>query len=65
MADVSTEFQRYMHDNPEAAQQLGKIISTLYSNPMKQSQVQPFLKQMFGIQEVDPSKTDALRKENM
>ena len=68
-APVETEtrevssFQRYV-ENPEVANQLMRILSNLYNRPMKISQVQPYLKEMFKVEEINPDLEDALRNEN-
>ena len=42
-AAVVSDFQKYMENNPDMANEIMKIVSTLYNTPMKISQVQPFL----------------------
>ena len=66
MADVkpTSEFMKYMSTNPEVSEQMMKILTTLYNNPMKVSEVQPFLQQMYGIEQYDPAQEDTIRGEN-
>lgn len=52
MADVTeakveernlSDFQRYIEENPQAAEKIMNILTNLYNNPMKVSYVQPHL----------------------
>ena len=42
-----------------------KIYANLYNTPMKPSQVQPYLQEMFNVQKHDPNLQDQLRSENL
>lgn len=42
-----------------------RILSNLYNRPMKISQVQPYLRQMFKVESIDPELEDELRAQNM
>ena len=67
MADVKhsqSEFMKYMADNSECSEQIMRIMTTLYNNPMKISEVQPFLQQMYGIEQYDPAQEDTIRTDN-
>lgn len=61
---ITSDFQRYMENNPEMSEQIMKIVSTLYNKPMKVSQVQQYLRDMFAVEEVNPDLEDSLRQEN-
>ena len=41
-----SEFKKYMETHPEGAEEIMKILVSLYNNPMKQSQIQPYLKEL-------------------
>ena len=43
----ASEFQKYLAANPELGQEMMKIIVELFNKPMKESEVQPHIKQMF------------------
>ena len=62
--DVS-DFHRYLINNPEMAQQIMTMLATLYNKPMKISQVQPYLRELYGVQMHPHGLEDKLRQENM
>jgi hypothetical protein len=43
MAEVSnpttSDFRKYMESNPDVSEQMMKILTTLYNNPMKEKEV--------------------------
>lgn len=41
-----------------------KILVSLYNNPMKQSEIQPYLKDLMKLQEVKDGQAAALKEEN-
>jgi hypothetical protein len=41
-----------------------KILVTLYNNPMKQSEIQPYLKELMKLQEVKDGQAASLKEEN-
>ena len=41
-----------------------KILVTLYNNPMKQSEIQPYLKDLMKLQEVKDGQAASLKEEN-
>ena len=59
-----SDFQKYMENNPDMANEIMKIVTTLYNTPMKISQVQPFLQQMYNVEKINPELEESLRQEN-
>ena len=53
-----SDFQRYIEQNPQAAEKLMEIMVNLYNYPMKVSQVQPHLHQMLNISTFEDGMTD-------
>jgi hypothetical protein len=41
-----------------------KIMVTMYNNPLKQSQIQDYLREFMQIEKVDPAMATQLRREN-
>ena len=40
----ASEFEKYLANNPELGQEMMKVVVQLYNNPMKVSEVQPYIK---------------------
>ena len=60
-----SDFLKYIQNTPEMSQHLMSILSNLYTRPMKVSQVQTYLQEMFNITIQDPSIADEIREENL
>ena len=61
---AKSDFKKYLEQHPEGPEELMKILVSLYNNPMKQSQIQPYLKELMKVQEADEEQAAALKEEN-